>query len=72
MARSKKKTAETVEEAAAVKPVEKGIKFPKKSFLRFEKYARVRDLLKAMLEDGESYSIGEVDEMLNKLERSDK
>lgn len=42
------------------------IRFPKRSFLRFERYARVRDLLGAMLDDDKKYSIEEVDEMLLK------
>ncbi len=42
------------------------IRFPKRSFLRFERYAKVKDLLGAMLDDDKKYSIEEVDEMLIK------
>lgn len=40
------------------------IVFLKRSFLRFDRYAKVRDLLGAVLDDDKKYSIREVDEIL--------
>ncbi|MCD8090943.1 MAG: hypothetical protein LUD81_10080 [Clostridiales bacterium] len=81
MARTKKTAAEAVTETAETTTLEtvetvetnKTAKsrertFLKSSIVRFAKYARVRDLLSALLEDGRKYSIREVDEILKGAE----
>ena len=43
----------------------KTIKYKKENILRSKRYAKRRDALSFLLEDGKSYSLDEVDKILN-------
>lgn len=44
-------------------------KYDKEQFLTAKKYANRKDVLNALLGEGESYTIEEVDALLNKFEK---
>lgn len=56
---AKKKTTDETVETATV------LKFTKKQFIKSVKFAKRRDLLNALLDDKETYSIEEVEELIN-------
>ena len=51
------------------KEKEEAYKYDKEQLLTAKKYAHRRDALNALLSDGESYTIEEVDALLNKFEK---
>lgn len=46
---------------------EKAAKFSKAQILRSDRYAKRRDLLSAILEDGKNYSVEEIDSKISKF-----
>ena len=49
----------------AAPPVSKAPAFPKERILTFQRYAKRRDLLSVLLEDGKEYTFDQIDGLIN-------
>jgi hypothetical protein len=74
---AKRKTTVTVEVEAVMEqkqapPVSKAPVFTKRNILTFQRYAKRRDLLSVLLEDGKEYTMEQVDSLLQNFFKKGK